>query len=339
MIIVIGLYLLILLVAIYIVIQSKSNDNYTSKAHPTSFIIPFKNEAKRIELLVQSLNQSDWSNYFEIIFVDDHSTDSTIDHILETLDVPFKLVKLKETIGKKMAIAYGVQKASHQSIHTLDADVAFEPDYLNSICSLPNSDLTILPVQLSGTRLFQQLNAIEFQWLQTFTFALAKLKQPTLCNGANLTFSRSAFLASLESRTDFNQASGDDTFLLTAIRKSKGKINAFNYSKFNVRTEAPITFKGLISQRKRWIKKVLNLPAILILSIYAIYHLFPIYGLINLRVSLLWLLPLVLKIIAEWILSRQLTIKQLFFIILHQIYYPVYGLVLLISLPFKSIWK
>lgn len=306
---------------------------------PVTFIIPFKDEARRIQPLIQSFNTSEWRRDFEVIFVDDHSSDETIDILLADLDIPFRLLKLNETSGKKAAIIHGVSNANHHQIHTLDADTSFGPSLLQNISQLSPSDLTILPVQLSGKSLLQQLNKIEFQWLQSFTFAFAKLKKPILCNGANLSFSKTAFLETLAQRSDFNLASGDDVFLLRAIKENSGKINSNSSLDLAVQTPAPDSLKDLISQRKRWIKKLINVPVILGVLGYAIYHALPFYCLLNLNDNLLWSVPLILKIIAEWILSRQFTMRQLVLIILHQFYYPIYGLVLVVFLPFKSTWK
>ncbi|MFK8045597.1 MAG: glycosyltransferase [Crocinitomicaceae bacterium] len=340
MIVVIVIYLSLLIAAIFLLALSKSTSKTKlGAAKSVTVIIPFKNEAKRIQPLIASLNQSDFSDQIELIFVDDHSTDDTVNLILQSLDLPFRLLKLKETSGKKSAIAYGIQNATHEPIHTIDADVSFASDYLSNISKLPLSDLTILPVKLSGSSLFQQLNAIEFQWLQTFTFSLAKLKNPTLCNGANLSFSKSAFIKSLKTRTDFAEPSGDDIYLLEAVKKSAGNIIAFNDVRLEVQTPAPASFSSLISQRKRWIQKVLNGSAVVLILLYLLYNAVPFLALFKTDESLFWFLPLILKITVEFVLSNRLTIKQFLLTILHQVYYPIYGLTLLLSLPFKGKWK
>jgi len=339
---IIAIYALLLVLAVVLVklIQSTKSDTETGQIQPVAFIIPFKNEAERIHLLIQSFNKSNWHSGFEVIFVDDHSIDNSIDILLADLDIPYRILKLKETSGKKAAILYGISNTAHEQIHTLDADIAFKADFLISIGQLPKTDLTILPVTLSGNSVFQNLNKIEFQWLQTFTFSLAKLNRLVLCNGANLSFSKTTFLETLPQRSDFSKASGDDMYLLQAIKQNKGNVASNISPNLVVQTHAPNNFKNLISQRKRWIKKVMTgPPAIILLILYIFYHVLPFYGLFNLSNDVLWILPLLLKIIAEWILSRQYSIKQLVTVIFHQVYYPIYGFMLLLSLPFKTKWK
>ncbi|MDX1349554.1 MAG: glycosyltransferase [Putridiphycobacter sp.] len=330
---------LVLAITLVGLVKATAEPNQKQNCLPTTFIVPFKNEVERLRPLINSLNQSKWFDQFEVIFVDDHSSDTSCEFILNELDIPFTIIRSLNTPGKKQAIAEGVYHAQHEHIHTLDADVSFGEDYLESIAKLPLSDLTILPVELTGTSLFEQLNSIEFQWLQTFTFALARLKQATLCNGANLSFSKTAFLATLPQRTDFNLASGDDVYLLSAILKNKGVIAANANPHLAVQTPAPATFKTLISQRQRWIKKVLNLPTIIVILLYALYHTLPLLFLFNIDYHLLWAAPLALKILAEWVLSRNHTIKQFGLMVLHQGWYLVYGVLLLRSLGRTVRWK
>ena len=331
----------LLIISIYMIrlTSSQKIDLEIRTTKPVSFIIPYKNEVKRIESIIDSLNSADWHADIEIIFIDDHSTDESTSILLSDLDIPFRILKLRDNFGKKQAIAYGVMHASHQQIHTLDADIAFRKDFLLNICKLPNADLTILPVQLIANSLFQNLNSLEFQWLQTFTFAFAQLKKPVLCNGANLSFNKRAFINSLATRVDFNIPSGDDIYLLDAIQKNGGQINAYHFAKLSVETEAPSNFKNLISQRKRWIKKTISLPVLVLLLIYILYHALPFYALLHVSLHLMCLVPIVFKILAEWILSQKLSIRQFLIVVLHQLYYPIYGIALLISLPFKGRWK
>jgi len=340
MIVAVIIYLFLLIGALYLISLSKLTSNFESKsAKNVSFIIPFKNEALRLQPLIQSLNKAKWSQHIEVIFVDDHSTDRSVQLILDTVDIPFRLIRSREEKGKKTAITLGVLNATHDDIHTLDADVQFEKNFLINCTQLPNSDLTILPVELNGPTIFQKLNALEFQWLQTFTFSLTKLKKPTICNGANLSFSKKAFLNALDIRTDFNEPSGDDTYLLAAIKHNKGKITAFNSSNLLVKTDAPNGLKNLISQRKRWIRKVLNISSFAVLLVYIFYHLFPILFLLKLNESVLWLAPFILKVAIEFILSNRFSLKQFLLTVLHQFYYPFYGLILIIYLPFKVDWR
>ncbi len=310
----------------------------------TTIVIPFKNEAKRILPLIQSINQSAHAlkhshvfDYLDFIFIDDHSTDDTCSIILDQLDISYRLVKLNETFGKKYAIKHGVEQSKYNRILTLDADVTFEPHYLQHILKTPCDDLTILPVQMDGKSLFEKLNAIEFGFLQHLTFGMIGLKKPVLCNGANLLFSKSAYLKTLKTRTDAQIPSGDDVFLLQAILQQKGNISGYDAPALSVKTTAPENLKSLIQQRKRWIKKSINPSTILsgltILSLNVLM-LFCLYQSIN---QPIYLWPVFIKIVAE--LIPFYSVRQWPIIILHQIFYPVYLISIILSLPFKTKWR
>ena len=201
MIIAIAIYALIFCLAIFLFVFGRIHEQGTHvKSNPVSFIIPFKNEGQRLSPIIDAFNNAEWHEHFEVIFIDDHSDDSSYQKLLSKLDIPYRILRLRKTVGKKNAIAFGVQQATYEHIHTMDADVYFDAKYLFNISCLPANDLTILPVNLTGNSIFQKLNSVEFQWLQTITFSLARLKQPLLCNGANLSFTKSAFLNALKIR-------------------------------------------------------------------------------------------------------------------------------------------
>lgn len=324
--------------------QKTKHIQYLENYQSTSVIIPFKNEKDRILPLLQSINNAAIKNkhnnlfeHLDFIFVDDHSTDDTYKMILDNLDVKFRLFKLRTTSGKKYAIKYGVEQSKFERILTLDADVTFNSDYFNFICKTPCVNLTILPVKMQGKRILQSLFSIEFSWLQHLTFGSAGLKQPTLCNGANLLFTKSAFLKSLSVRHDANQKSGDDVFLLHAIQSLNLPVLACYSPTVSVNTPAPETFYKLTQQRKRWIKKMPNASSILGGIFIILLNLAFVYSLFFVWTNPLFILPIGVKFLSELISID--TNKQKLLLILHQFYYPLYLVVLILSLPFKEKWR
>ena len=93
-----------------------------------SVVIPVYNESdtllelhERITKTLSSLNKS-----FEIIFVDDGSTDSTYE-ILKKLPGT-KIIKLKRNFGQTIALSVGIKKASGDIIVTIDSDLENHPE-------------------------------------------------------------------------------------------------------------------------------------------------------------------------------------------------------------------
>lgn len=91
-----------------------------------SVVIPAKNEADNIQPLVNEIVASLGQLYgFEIIYVDDGSTDDTAQKVRQMAEESLGKVKLlqhKFSVGQSTAIYSGVLRASGEVIITLDAD-------------------------------------------------------------------------------------------------------------------------------------------------------------------------------------------------------------------------
>ncbi len=95
---------------------------------PVSIVVPAFDEAVGIERAVRSLAGSDYPS-FEVIVVDDGSTDGTADTV-ERLALPNVLVLRQANAGKPAAINRGLAAARHEVIVMVDADTIFEPETL-----------------------------------------------------------------------------------------------------------------------------------------------------------------------------------------------------------------
>ena len=336
-----GFYLLILVLTIFISKRKNTQVQLSEKRlnNGLTIIIPFKQEEKRLSPLIESFNKVKLPINYEVIFLDDHSTDHSVNLLLTQLDIKFTILRLRHQKGKKQALLQGVLKAKYENILSLDADVSFEPDYLINIQQLPQADLTILPVSMVGKKCFQKLGSIEFNWLQSLTFFTLNIQQPKLANGANLLFTKSSFINALANRSDANIQSGDDIFLLQALQKNNARISGVNTSSFAVTTPAPKNIAALISQRKRWIGKMFGLESVLTILILICYQLIFIYALIKLPNTYLWLIPLFIKLLIEWMGLNEKKPGLILVLLVHQFYYPIYGLLLCLTLPFPGKWK
>jgi|SRR5690625_72783 len=119
----------------WLVIEPDKEKN--THSHPyVSIIIPARDEAQRLPWLLESIRSQNWHHY-EIIVVDDESTDQTSEvashfgaHVYRSQPVGTM------SPGKANALAYGAQFAKGEWLLFLDADVAFEnPDSLEEILS------------------------------------------------------------------------------------------------------------------------------------------------------------------------------------------------------------
>ena len=100
-------------------------------ARPVSVLVPAFNESVGIERAVRSLAGSDYPE-FEVIVVDDGSTDGTAD-LVEALDLPGVLVLRQANAGKPAALNRALAGARHDIIVTVDADTVFERDTMRRL--------------------------------------------------------------------------------------------------------------------------------------------------------------------------------------------------------------
>jgi cellulose synthase/poly-beta-1,6-N-acetylglucosamine synthase-like glycosyltransferase len=226
-----------------------------------SVIIPFRNESENLpELCDALLEQSYPKNCFEVIFINDHSEDSGPQLLRQAFTTAsnFSLLELTDEIGKKSALALGIERAKSEWIITLDADVTIGSHWLSSISKgiqQPNTDLLILPITFTGKSILQHLQIAEFACLIGTTAATADVKRALLCNGGNLAFKKALYQkakANLHQET----SSGDDIFLLHQAKKNdRTSIRWWHHSDSIARTVATNSFKSFIDQRIRWSSK------------------------------------------------------------------------------------
>jgi len=89
-----------------------------------SIVIAVHNEEKNIKPLIDNITQalSDTLNY-EVIFVDDGSTDNTVDTIKKFVNPQIVLVELKRNVGQSGALQAGIDFATGEYIATMDGDL------------------------------------------------------------------------------------------------------------------------------------------------------------------------------------------------------------------------
>ena len=309
--------------------MSNKIDRQAKKITGVSIIIPFHTESSRIIPLLESLNRQAFEGKsVEVIFVDDYSDDDTKNVIQNKLKIPFTQVCLNSKYGKKKALHKGIEKAQFDFILTLDADVVLPENYMDFLFQLPIADLVILPVKMSGKKIIQKLAAVEFGWLQVLTFGAVK---PTLCNGANLLFRKTAYDAVYSTRTDFDLASGDDVFLLNAFQENNQKILRVHEEELTVMTPAPQNSRELFQQRKRWIGKLSRMGdsrsyfALLFLIVIEAGFIFSLIGVFY---NPLLLFIIAVKMMTEFMLyintARADFSKAFVITVIHQVWYPFY---------------
>ncbi|UCG28444.1 MAG: glycosyltransferase, partial [Bacteroidales bacterium] len=171
-------------------------DTSFEKKTKVSVIIPVRNEAVHIPDLIKALRRQEYpKELFEVILVDDHSSDSTREVIALCTKENSCCSLISSTLtGKKHALLEGIDLSSGDLILTTDADCRFGRSWISSVVSYfekNNPDLVIGPVILNeGPGIFQDLQSLEFLSLAGSSGGSAGIGRPILCSGANLAYRR-----------------------------------------------------------------------------------------------------------------------------------------------------
>lgn len=110
-----------------------------------SLVIPVMNEEDNIQPLIQKINESLVGWEYEVILVDDGSTDQTISRIKTYSDEHVKAVILNKNYGQTAAMAAGIDAAEGDYIITLDGDLQNDPaDIPDMIKKLEDEDVDVV---------------------------------------------------------------------------------------------------------------------------------------------------------------------------------------------------
>jgi len=99
----------------------------TPKIPQISVVIPVYNEEDNISPMVEALEDALKSHDFEMIFVDDGSSDTTREKIKSYKQKNIRLVEFSRNFGQTSAMAAGLQAAEGQYIATIDGDLQNDP--------------------------------------------------------------------------------------------------------------------------------------------------------------------------------------------------------------------
>lgn len=223
-----------------------------------SIVVAARNEASNIVACVESLlNQQYPANHFEVIVVDDHSTDDTFKIISAIAGI--KALSLTEGVGKKAALALGINNAMYECIATTDADCVVGERWLASLNeSFNQSGAALLtgPVKISPCdRMPGAFEAMDVAITMVVTAFGIRRKRYYLANGANMAFNKKSYesLGGYQSHTHY--ASGDDVFFYAEAARQGYKISFAGDEEAIVTTKPQPGWKQLLQQRKRWATK------------------------------------------------------------------------------------
>lgn len=217
-----------------------------------TILIACRNEALRLPRLAKALK--DFTG--QLIVIDDHSEDETAAKAAELF--PEGLILKNTGAGKKAALKTGLAQATGSKVLCLDADILVDEKWINQCQNYLRenaADMHLFPVFLQKPHSFLAcFEAFDMLGLMTITKASANANKSIMANGAALCVSRTDFLdCQNELREDL--ASGDDIFLLQAMKKRGKHIHFVQDPTLVVGIEPHKTIKAFLKQRIRWGQK------------------------------------------------------------------------------------
>jgi cellulose synthase/poly-beta-1,6-N-acetylglucosamine synthase-like glycosyltransferase len=235
-----------------------------------SVIIPARNEEEYIRSCLLSVLGQDYpSGLFEVIVVNDHSTDrtETIVRELQNYYHNLRLINLADHVSgqelnayKKKALDLAIQQTNAEWIVTTDADCTVHPQWLSQMDSFIRQKQPVFiaaPVMFINKGGFLSVfQLLDFISLQGITAASVSAGYHTMCNGANIAYRRDAFYEVNGFTGIDDLASGDDMLLMHKIsEKYPGRLG-YLFSRQAIVTTPPMeTWKTFLNQRIRWASK------------------------------------------------------------------------------------
>ena len=336
--------------------QVKKESSYqmknTIKINELSVIIPFRNEALRLEGLIKSIKNSN-SLPGEIIFVDDHSLDDGAEIIeMELRNFPIKIIQMPEGLeGKKKAIRFGMKQGNGKYILTIDADVYFNDNFFDKIESLEIAEMYVRPAIMKASIFLEYLYEIDLALVNAVNIGISGWKRPIMASGANLLFNAQVF-NEIDSIDNHQQvASGDDMYTLKDFRTNGKSVRLVSNLEHAIYTETPQSFGEFLNQRLRWLGKTNDLKDNLSTTLAVTQSLltFTLFILITacfwngkyeLLLQLLMFKTIIDLMVFYPYLNRIKRLKTWLFIPLYELLFPFYTLIILVGIfTYKPKWK
>lgn len=238
-------------------VKAKKNN---LKKIPISVIVCAKNEAENVTKYVPLLAQQNYPD-FEIILIDDASSDATLD-IFEAFEKEYSNVRLVKVANneafwgnKKFALTLGIKAATKEYLLFTDADCY--PTSTNWIAEM-SSHFTLQKTIVLGYGAYEKtpnsfLNKIiRFETLLTAVqyFSWARIGQPYMGIGRNMAYKKEEFFNVNGFIDHMKIRSGDDDLFINQAANRKNTTVCYTPESFTY-SEPKKTFTDWFTQKRR----------------------------------------------------------------------------------------
>ncbi len=293
-----GLLYALTLGAFAVGLRGVTRQRETRDASPfVTVIVPARDEAAGITRCLEAILANDYDR-FEVVVVDDLSTDATPDLVRRVMArvkaaVPaggeeegeelLRLLSMPENVDrpqahKKRALEKGIAAARGEIILTTDADCIVPAGWIRAMAATFDDETALVsgPVLYPTGGPAADVLALEFLGLVAVGAGAIGIGRPNLCNGANVAYRRAVFEAVGGFGGIDHLTSGDDELLMQKIAyTTPWHVRFCPDPRAAVLTDAPDGAAAFVEQRRRWASKGAHYqhPAVtaVVATVYAFY--------------------------------------------------------------------
>lgn len=268
-------YLFIAVVAIqllyYVVVFGKfafaKAQKSTPKKIPVSVIVCAKNEEEKVALFIPLLAEQDYPD-FEIILIDDASSDTTLD-LFEAFEKQYTNVRLVKVVNneafwgnKKFALTLGIKAATKDYLLFTDADCyPISKDWIREM----SSHFTMKKTIVLGYGAYEKIarsflnKIIRFETMLTAVqyFSWAKMGHPYMGVGRNLAYKKEEFFNTNGFIDHMKIRSGDDDLFINQAANGKNTTICFTPESFTY-SQPKKKFGEWFTQKRRHVSTAAN---------------------------------------------------------------------------------
>ena len=106
-----------------------------------SIIIPVYNESINIGILINEIKSQLKKIKYEVIIVDDSSTDNTLDEVTKHVSATIRVISNESNMGQSFSIDRGIRNSIYNLIVTIDGDGQNNPKDIIKLIKLYNSNI------------------------------------------------------------------------------------------------------------------------------------------------------------------------------------------------------
>lgn len=266
-------------------IQKLSRSHFQQKQEAISIIVAARNEEERIGSLMESLINQDYpSDKFEIIIVNDRSTDSTAT-IIEQFAKHHSTITLisiesntSDMPHKKNALRLGIEHASFEILAFTDADCIVPKQWLKEISNHYSDDVGVVagysPYAVESTSSYLRYEENKNSLIAA---SAVGLNIAYMCTGRNFSYRKSIYNDVGGFEKIKSSISGDDDLFLQLVQKNtQWNIRYMISPESYVRTFSPKSFSQFVNQRTRHVSASKYYPPHITAG-YSAVHLFHLF--------------------------------------------------------------